>query len=227
MHLLPQLHTHKHRQAFIRHINLLLPLLLLFSHTCLSQLCYRPPNLLPLMRDCKELTEAIAEASLIPSENLPFTWGRALPNEGDQRHLPKIYWLVGPGPKTCAAHLDALDSAPNAQSTFRLRSVGFVVEAVVSKCLARQRKVGRWNLLRGGVWVNIVRSDNPWGFEGQQGGVLMNGRNVTRLDLGNGTALMVGDGLEMAKGNLLAKPLVGETLKPLENETLENSEMAR
>ena len=50
--------------------------LLCASCRCLE--CLYPRSALPTVRDCEDLTEAIAYLSRLPGENVPKMWGRHL-----------------------------------------------------------------------------------------------------------------------------------------------------
>lgn len=73
--------------------------------------CLPPRGNLPTVRDCRDLTDAIAYLARLPGENNLKTWGRRLPSTPDTQKVPKIYWIVGRGPTTCAVRTYFSDSS--------------------------------------------------------------------------------------------------------------------
>ncbi|KAL8711052.1 MAG: hypothetical protein Q9220_004433 [cf. Caloplaca sp. 1 TL-2023] len=101
-------------------------------------------------------------ASHLPHNNDLKTWGRGLPSAGDTENLPKIYWLGGRGPSTCAMDLDSDLLHPTARESFRLRSVAIAGRDIVDQCLHNREQVGFETLgPTGHVIGRIVRTDSP------------------------------------------------------------------
>jgi len=149
-----------------------------------SMECLLPRGALPTVRDCQDLTDAIAYLARFPGENNPKTWGRRLPSTTDTQNLPKIYWIVGRGPTTCAVHVDVNADDVFAIDTFRLSTVGLAAERVVSRCLVGERKIGL-EYPSGGqhVYAKLVRTDAPFFLDllddsDVQSVLLLNGRGV-------------------------------------------------
>ena len=69
-------------------------------------------------------------------------WGRGLPTTLDTQKVPKIFWISGRGPSTCAIHVDVDAYDLFAVDDFRLADVASAGEQVVSQCLAAKSKVG-------------------------------------------------------------------------------------
>ena len=69
-------------------------------------------------------------------------WGRRLPTTRDTQSVPKIFWIAGRGPITCAIHVDVDAFDPLAVDDFRLADVASAGDDVIAQCLATQRKVG-------------------------------------------------------------------------------------
>lgn len=125
--------------------------------------CISPPGALPTLPDCRDLTNAIAFASRLPGENVLKSWGRHLPETPDTVKLPKVYWLSGRGPTTCAVHVDVSAEEYFAVDEFRLRSVGVAAESVVAQCLLRLSQIGfSYPSPSQHVYAKIVRTDDPF-----------------------------------------------------------------
>lgn len=77
-----------------------------------------------------------------PGENGMKVWGRELPTTLDTEQIPKVFWLVGPGPSTCAIHVDVDAFSPFAVDSFRLSDVASAAGGVIAQCLIPRRKVG-------------------------------------------------------------------------------------
>ena len=69
-------------------------------------------------------------------------WGRLLPTAFDTQHIPKVFWISGRGPTTCAIHVDVDAFNPFAVDSFRLSDVASAAEEVIAQCLVPNRKVG-------------------------------------------------------------------------------------
>lgn len=122
-------------------------LLLLFASFTiftLSQaaICTAAPGLLPTMSDCNDLIEAIDSLSRLPGENTMRAWGRRLPTTLDTQKVPKVFWIAGRGPTTCAIHVDVDAYNPWAVDDFRLADVAAAGQEVVTQCLIGKGKVG-------------------------------------------------------------------------------------
>lgn len=124
--------------------------------------CIPPPGALPTLPDCRDLTNAIASVSRLPGENIVKAWGRHLPETSDTVNLPRVYWVSGRGPTTCAVHVDVSADDYFAVDEFRLRSVGVAAERVVAQCLLRLNQIGfSYPSPSRHVYAKIVRTDNP------------------------------------------------------------------
>ena len=69
-------------------------------------------------------------------------WGRRLPTTDDTQKVPKLFWIGGRGPVTCAVHVDVDDYDPIAVDNFRLSDVAAAAEDVIAQCLIPKGKVG-------------------------------------------------------------------------------------
>lgn len=147
--------------------------------------CLLPPGALPIVRHCQDLTDAIAYLSRLPEENNLKTWGRRLPSTANSQKVPKIYWIVGRGPTTCAVHVDVNADDTFAVDTFRVKAVGLATERVVSRCLVGQRKIGL-EYPSGGqhVYAKVVRTDSPFFLD------FLGDANVERVPLLSGRGVL-------------------------------------
>lgn len=122
-------------------------LLLLFASFTIfirsqAAICTNAPGLLPTISDCNDLTDAIRGLSRLPGENNMRAWGRRLPTTLDTQKVPKIFWIAGRGPTTCAVHMDVDAYDLWAVDDFRLGDVASAAEEVVAQCLSAKSKVG-------------------------------------------------------------------------------------
>ena len=69
-------------------------------------------------------------------------WGRELPTTLDTQKVPKVFWISGRGPTTCAIHVDVDAYSPFAVDSFRVSDVASAAEEVIAQCLVPARKVG-------------------------------------------------------------------------------------
>ena len=69
-------------------------------------------------------------------------WGRRLPTTADTQKVPKVFWISGRGPTTCAVHVDVDAYHPWAVDDFRLSDVAAAGEQVVAQCLIARGKIG-------------------------------------------------------------------------------------
>lgn len=114
------------------------------------------------MAHCRELILALRGASRQPPYNEPKEWGRGLPETATTEYLPKVYWLPGRGPLTCALSLDVDPLYPDGREVFSLVDVAFAASQIVVLCLSRKREVGSDRLGRTGqVLAKLVRTDGP------------------------------------------------------------------
>lgn len=77
-----------------------LPLAVVLHTLCeiaFSTECFHARSALPTIRDCEDLTDAIAFLSRLPNENNVTTWGRRLPTGPYIQSLPQDYSIVGRG----------------------------------------------------------------------------------------------------------------------------------
>lgn len=113
----------------------------IFTHSQ-AAICTAGRGLLPTMTDCNELIEAISWLSRLPGENVMRAWGRRLPTTSDTQKVPKIFWIAGRGPTTCAVHVDVDAYDLWAVDDFRLEDVAASGQEVVAQCLIAKGKVG-------------------------------------------------------------------------------------
>ena len=115
-----------------------------FANYTLSRvaICTSAPSLLPTINDCKDIAEAISWLSRMPDENNMKAWGRRLPTTLDTQNVPKVVWLSGRGPTTCAIHVDVDAYDTFAIDDFRLSDVALAAKDVIDQCLIAKRKVG-------------------------------------------------------------------------------------
>ena len=123
------------------------PLLLLLICFTISThardaICITSRGLLPTIRDCRDIAEAVSWLSQQPHENELKAWGRGLPETSDTQQIPKVFWLSGRGPTTCAIHVDVDAFNPFAVESFRLSDVASAAEEVIAQCLIPKRKTG-------------------------------------------------------------------------------------
>ena len=104
--------------------------------------CIRPPALLPTISDCTTIVEAIGWLSRMQGENTMRAWGRRLPTTPDTQKVPKVFWISGRGPTTCAVHVDVDAYVPWAVDDFRLSDVAAAGEQVLAECLMARSKIG-------------------------------------------------------------------------------------
>ncbi|KAI4089860.1 MAG: hypothetical protein LQ344_005119 [Seirophora lacunosa] len=179
---------------------LLLLLLPTFALAAPSLNCYPPPEprgQLPLLEHCQELAYALDTASHLPYSNDPKEWGRGLPSTDFTEHLPKVYWLPGRGPLTCALALDAEPGFPDAREVFRIGDVARAATGIVNRCLIARRQVGSEGLGRTGrVLAKLVRTDAPragrWEGRWREVEVVGVGKLAWSQGRGNGTLVEVG-----------------------------------
>ena len=69
-------------------------------------------------------------------------WGRGLPTTLDTQKVPKVFWISGRGPTTCAIHVDVDAYDTFAVDHFRLSDVASGAEDVIAQCLVPKSKVG-------------------------------------------------------------------------------------
>ena len=109
---------------------------------CRGAICTSPRGLLPYVRDCGEIAEAVTWLSRLPGENKMKAWGRGLPTTDESENVPKVYWLSGRGPTTCAIHVDVDAYNPLGIDNFRLSDVASAAEQVIAQCLVAKSKLG-------------------------------------------------------------------------------------
>ncbi|CAF9930353.1 hypothetical protein IMSHALPRED_008149 [Imshaugia aleurites] len=132
-----------------------------------AAICTTAPSLLPTVSDCNDLTGAINWLSSLPGENTMKAWGRRLPTTDDTQKVPKVFWIAGRGPTTCAIHVDVDSYDLWAVDDFRLRDVATAAEEVVAQCLVAKSKVGLAYPAGpdGHVHAKVVRTDSPFALE--------------------------------------------------------------
>ena len=158
----------------------------------LSLMCYYPPRgMLPIPAHCRDLAGALIYASLLPGGNDLKTWGRFLPSAGNTEKLPKLYWLAGRGPTTCALELDAIPANPHAVEEFGLKAVAEATDRILNVCLYGRSQVGNETLGRTkGIVAKLGRTDGPRFRKWPKGG-------FERLALANGVELLAGSIIEI------------------------------
>lgn len=104
--------------------------------------CIRAPALLPIVSDCTSIVDAITWLSRMQGENTMKAWGRRLPTTPDTEKVPKVFWISGRGPSTCAVHVDVDAYDLWAVDSFRLSDVALAGEQVVVRCLIPRSKIG-------------------------------------------------------------------------------------
>ena len=70
------------------------------------------------------------------------SWGRRLPTTLGTQKVPKVFWISGRGPTTCAIHVDVDSYDLFAIDDFRLVDVARAGEEVVAQCLSAKSKIG-------------------------------------------------------------------------------------
>lgn len=126
--------------------------------------CYPPPRsgALPILEHCNELVHALIIASRLPHLNDPKTWGRGLPSGINSEHLPKVYWLPGRGPQSCALSLDVDPLYPDAREVFGLSAIRVAAARIIRICLVGRGQIGRDRLgSMGKVVAKLLRTDGP------------------------------------------------------------------
>ena len=140
----------------------LLLLLLFLLPRSLQTECYHARSALPILLHCEELAEAIDYLSRRPGENDIMAWGRRLPTTRHTQKLPKVYWISGRGPSTCAIHIDVNPTDYFAVDSFNQSRVASCASRVVQQCLAQQGLLGLdYPTAEEHVYVKVVRSDSP------------------------------------------------------------------
>ena len=107
-----------------------------------AAICTSPLGPLPTINDCQDIADAVSFLSRLPRENNMKAWGRGLPTTDDTQKVPKIFWISGRGPVTCAIHVDVDAYDLWAVDDFRLSDVASAAEEVIAQCLIPRRKVG-------------------------------------------------------------------------------------
>ena len=107
-----------------------------------AAICTSSRGLLPTINDCNDIAEAIDLLSRMPHENKMRAWGRGLPTTDDTQMIPKVFWLTGRGPTTCAVHVDVDAYDVWAVDDFRLSDVASAAQEVIAQCLVPKRKLG-------------------------------------------------------------------------------------
>lgn len=97
---------------------------------------------LPTLTDCQDIAEAVRWLSRLPGENEMKAWGRRLPTTDATQKVPKVFWISGRGPVTCAIHVDVDAYDLWAIDDFRLSDVASAAEEVIAHCLLERRQVG-------------------------------------------------------------------------------------
>ncbi|KAL8737704.1 MAG: hypothetical protein Q9181_001422 [Wetmoreana brouardii] len=129
----------------------------------------------------------------MPHVNEPKTYGRGLRSEGAMESLPKVYWLGGLGPNTCAVHLDADNHFPDAHETFRFQDLALAARKAVNVCLEGRRCLGSDSLgFTHHVIANIVRAPPPLSLQSSKGlkvlsAVHEKGELLAANEMGNGS----------------------------------------
>ncbi|KAL8861914.1 MAG: hypothetical protein Q9178_001783 [Gyalolechia marmorata] len=141
------------------------PIVLLLALPFTSSLdCYPAPirGQLPILDHCQELVYALTYASGLPANLKAKEWGRGLRSTDFTEHLPKVYWLPGRGPQTCAVSLDVDPLYPEAREVFKLADIAVAATRIINLCLIGRRQVGRDFLgPTGKVIGKLVRTDAP------------------------------------------------------------------
>lgn len=157
--------------------------------------CLPPRGALPTVKDCRDLTNAILYLASLPGENNMKTWGRRLPSTPDTQKVPKIYWIVGRGPTTCAVHVDVNADDIFAVDTFRVSTVGMAAERIVDRCLVGEGQIGlEYPGVERYVYAKIVRTDAPLFFD------LLGDSDVQSLPLLNGTGVLQSAAISLTGG---------------------------
>ena len=120
---------------------LLLSASTIYSHAQ-AAICTSARGLLPTISDCKDIAEAIHWLSRLPNENNMKAWGRGLPSTLDTEKVPKVFWISGRGPTTCAVHVDVDAYDTLAVDDFRVSDVASAADEVIAQCLVKKSKVG-------------------------------------------------------------------------------------
>ena len=145
------------------HFLFIVSILALFYQGSQGIECYRARTAIPLAGHCQALVEAIEYLSGMPGENNVRSWGRHLPTTPQTMKVPKVYWIGGRGPDTCAVHVDVRSTDLFAVDSFRQSDVARSATRVVAACLVRQLKLGLdYPTELEHVYVKIVRSDAPF-----------------------------------------------------------------
>lgn len=123
------------------------PLLLLYTSFTIcthsqAAICTNSRGPLPTIKDCNDIAEAVNYLSRLPGENYKKAWGRWLPTTPDTEKLPKVFWISGRGPTTCAINVDVDAYDTLAVDDFRVSDVASAAEEVIAECLLPRRKVG-------------------------------------------------------------------------------------
>ncbi len=147
--------------------------------------CFHARRALPIVSHCRDIIQAIEDLSRMPGENQLRAWGRDLPTTPDTMKIPKIYWIGGRGPVTCAVHVDVNPLDATAVESFTQRSVALSAGRVMDKCLVRQALIGLdYPLGAEHIYAMIVRTDAPLGLE------LPRGHDTQNVSLPNSTYVL-------------------------------------
>ena len=140
-------------------------LYLLFSIAQVHSLtCYTPPRgtPLPITVHCRELANAIIYAGNLPEYRAPRSWGRGLQDNETATKIPKLYWLPGRGPSSCALQIDVQPPNVFAVEKFTLTDVGVAAAMIINFCLIENRKLGLESLGETKqVDAVMMRADGP------------------------------------------------------------------
>ena len=147
--------------------------------------------MLPIPAHCRDLADALKYAASLPRGNELKKWGRQLPSAGNTERVPKVYWLAGRGPTTCAVELDAVPANPDAVEEFGLKLVAEAANRIVNTCIYGQSRVGNETLgPTKGIVAELRRTDSLrsriWHKDGFE-----------RVALANGAVLLAGSIIEI------------------------------
>ena len=118
-------------------------LFVLIVDYCFGVTCHPPRGgIPPLIVHCQEVVNKLLDRSRGPGGLANKEWGRGLENTATTVHLPKIFWVAGAGPRTCAVIVDVDDRYPEVIERFNIGDVGHAAEYVENACLFRKGEVG-------------------------------------------------------------------------------------
>ena len=144
-------------------------ILLSLLHPIRAVTCIPSPGLPPLVPHCIELVSKLLLYSRQPGASIPKRWGRKLDNTATTVHLPKEFWVVGDGPRTCSVIVDAVFHDSEVTEMLTVGSIAYGAERILNSCshlgVSGTERVGPGKRVLVSI-VRIDREDTPRNVRG-------------------------------------------------------------